>query len=75
MEVLKRLNTEVPSGTSLVVQWVRLCTPNAEGPGFFPGPSPLMLQLTIPRATAETLHSPMSKKIQKKHQVTQQSYT
>ena len=24
------------SGTSLVVQWVRLCTPNAGGPGFDP---------------------------------------
>ena len=25
------------TGTSLVVQWVRLCTPNAGGPGSSPG--------------------------------------
>ena len=24
-------------GTSLVVQWLRLCAPNAEGPGLIPG--------------------------------------
>ena len=24
-------------GTSLVVQWIRLCAPNAEGPGSIPG--------------------------------------
>ena len=24
-------------GTSLVVQWLRLCAPNAEGPGSIPG--------------------------------------
>ena len=29
-------NTYTP-GTSLVVQWVRLCTPNAGGPGSIPG--------------------------------------
>ena len=25
------------SGTSLLVQWLRLCAPNAEGPGLIPG--------------------------------------
>ena len=25
------------SGTSLLVQWLRLCSPNAEGPGSYPG--------------------------------------
>ena len=25
------------TGTSLVVQWLRLCTPNAGGPGSIPG--------------------------------------
>ena len=26
-----------PSGTSLVAQWLRLCAPNAGGPGSIPG--------------------------------------
>ena len=25
------------SGTSLLVQWLRICAPNAEGPGLIPG--------------------------------------
>ena len=28
---------EVDHGTSLVAQWLRLCTPNAGGPGSIPG--------------------------------------
>ena len=47
------------SGTSLLVQWLRLCAPNAEGPGLIPGQgtgshnaetNAYPLQLTIPRA-------------------------
>ena len=52
-------------GTSLVVQWLRLCTPNAGGPGSIPGGGTrsYMLQLrvhqpqqrmTIPRAVTKT---------------------
>ena len=53
----------VPQGTSLVVQWVRLCTSNAGGLGLNPGEGTRtyrmqlrvhMLQLKIPHATAKT---------------------
>ena len=36
-------------GTSLVVQWLRLHTPNAGGPGSIPG--------QIPRATTKSSHA------------------
>ena len=44
------------SGTSLVVQWLRLCTPSAGGPGSIPGRGTRghMLQLKISQATMET---------------------
>ena len=37
------------SGISLVVQWLRLCTPNAGGPGLIPGQGTRshMLQLRV----------------------------
>ena len=43
-------------GTSLVVQWLRLCAPNAGGPGLIPGQGTkyCMPQLKIPRATTKT---------------------
>ena len=46
-------------GTSLVVQWLRLCAPNAWGLGLIPGQGtrPHMLQLRIPRATTKTQSS------------------
>ena len=31
------ITSEVWEGTSLLVQWVRLCVPNAGGPGSIPG--------------------------------------
>ena len=44
------------SGTSLEVQWLRLCTPSAGGPGSIPGRGTRghMLQLKISQATTET---------------------
>ena len=43
LEIIKKKKGENPGrkwtkeGTSLVVQWLRLCTPNAGGPGSIPG--------------------------------------
>ena len=65
--VSHRLNS---AGTSLVVQWLRLHTPNAGGPGLIPGQeirSRLpqlrvhMLQLKIPCAATKTQHSQINK--------------
>ena len=41
------------AGTSWVVQWLRLCAPNAGGPGSIPGQGirSHMLQLNIPHTT------------------------
>ena len=36
----------VSPGTSLVVQWVRLCTPNVGGPGSIPGQRTKSLRAT-----------------------------
>ena len=56
----------IATRTSLVVQWVRLCTPNAGGQGSIPGQGTRshMPQLKIPhaaakipRATTKTGHS------------------
>ena len=47
-------------GTSLMVQWVRLCTPNAGGPGLIPGRgtrSHMHATTKIPCATTKTQHS------------------
>ena len=43
-------------GPSLVVQWLRLCTPNAGSQDLIPGGGsrPNMLQLKIPRAAFKT---------------------
>ena len=60
-------------GTSLVVQWLRLCAPNAGGPGLIPGQGTIshipqlrvrMLQLKkIPHAAIKTWSSQIKKKI------------
>ena len=44
------------SGTPLVVQWLRLCAPNAGGPGSIPGQGTgsHMTQLKIQHATTKT---------------------
>ena len=41
-----------------MVQWLRLLTPNAEGPGLIPGQGTRaqMLQLKIPHAAMKILH-------------------
>ena len=46
------------SGTSLVVQWLRLCTPNAGGPGSIPGQGTRshMPQLKILHDTTKISH-------------------
>ena len=57
-------------GTSLVVQWLRLCTPNAGGPGSVPGQGTrshmpqlkiLHAATKIPHATTKTRHSQINK--------------
>ena len=52
------------SGTSLVVQWLRLQAPNAGGPGLVPGQGTEahMLQLRIPYATMKVRDPAESKK-------------
>ena len=56
---LKSLNC-VCFGTSLVVQWVRLCTPNSGGPGSIPGQGTrsrmLLLSLRAPTKTLCSLN-------------------
>ena len=37
MKVVFGDNLRIFGGTSLVVQWLRLCAPNAGGPGSIPG--------------------------------------
>ena len=56
------------SGTSLVVQWLRLRAPNAGGLGSIPGQGTRshMPQLKILRATTKTQHSQKNKKKKKK---------
>ena len=50
-------------GISLEVQWLRLRTPNAGGPGSNPGQGTRsrILQLQIPHATTRTWHSQINK--------------
>ena len=50
-------------GTSLVVQRLRLCAPNAGDPGLIPGQGvrSRMLQLKIPHATTKTRRSQINK--------------
>ena len=52
--------TRVDAGTSLVVQWVRLCAPNAGGPGLIPGQGTRSLMratMKIPHAATKTWRS------------------
>ena len=50
---------ELVTGTSLVVQWLRLCAPNARGQRSIPSQetSSHMLQLKIPHAATKSLHA------------------
>ena len=77
--VLKHLLTD-PTGTSLVVQWIRLCTPNTGGPGSIPGQGTRfhMLQLKILNVATKTRHSQIKKKKRKEKKrkgVLQRSFT
>ena len=45
------------SGTSLVVQWLRLHAPNAGGPGSIPGQGTKIPQLSLRATTTELAHS------------------
>ena len=55
--VIEDLKDEV--GASLVVQWLRLCAPNAESLGVISGHGtrPCMLQIKIPHAKMKILHA------------------
>ena len=63
----------LPQGTSLVVQWLRLCIPNAGGPGSIPGQGTksrmhatlrvCMLQLKILHAVTKTQRSQIKKSL------------
>ena len=46
------------SGTSLVAQWIRLCAPNAGGPGSIPGQG----TRSHMHATTKTWHNLIKKK-------------
>ena len=50
-------------GTSLEVQWPRLCAPSAGGLGSLPGPGTRshLPQLRVPPATTKTWHSQINK--------------
>ena len=51
---------ELSEGTSLVVQWLRLCASNTGGPGLIPGQSTRsrMLQLRVLVPQLNILHAP-----------------
>ena len=53
-------NRKVEWGTSLAVQWLRLCAPSAVAPGSIPGQetSSHMLQLRVHMLQQKTLHTP-----------------
>ena len=57
----KKKNEEI--GTSLVVQWLRLCVPNAGGPGLMPGQGTRyhMPQLKDPACRSEDPAQPNKK--------------
>ena len=73
--VLKHLLTD-PTGTSLVVQWIRLCTPNTGGPGSIPGQGTRfhVLQLKILNVATKTRHSQIKKKKKDRKGVLQRSF-
>ena len=51
-------------GTSLVVQWLRLCAPSAEGPGLIPGQgtrSHMHATTNTPSAATKTGRSQINK--------------
>ena len=57
--LLERLESEMRQGTSLVVQWLRLHTPNAGDPGSIPGQGTRchMSQLSIYMPQIKVLHT------------------
>ena len=57
--VLDKSRTDQICGISLVVQWLGLQVPNAEGPGLIPGQGTRShkLQLKIPRVTTKIWQS------------------
>ena len=59
----KKILLKVISGTSLVVQWLRLHAPNAGAQGSIPGQGTRshMPQLKIPCAATKTWHSQINK--------------
>ena len=59
--LLTLISLRTSAQTSLVVQWLRLHTPKAGGPGSIPGQGTKfhMPQLSISQATTKTLHSQM----------------
>ena len=68
--IFKHTHTKPTLGTSPVIQWLRLCVPNAGGLGSIPSGEArsqrsqlgvLMLQLKIPHATTKTWHSQINK--------------
>ena len=61
----------LPLGTSPVVQWLRLCAPNAGGPELISGRGSRshMPQRKIPHAAAKTRHSQMNIKNKKRLQL------
>ena len=73
MDFLNRLFFTIKKskmGTSLVVRWLRLCAPNAGGPGLIPAQEIIshlpqlrvpVLQLKIPCAATKTQHSHIKK--------------
>ena len=54
-----KCSISVHSGDSLVVQWLRVCAPNAGGPGSISGQGTRsrMLQLKIPHAAMKIPHT------------------
>ena len=57
----------MPFGTSLVVEWLRLCAPNSGGLGSIPGQGTTShtLQLKIQHATTKTWHSQINQSVNK----------
>ena len=49
------------AGTSLVAQWLRLCAPNAGGPGLIPGPGTRSHMLAATKSSHATTKDPVSR--------------
>ena len=51
----------MPMGTSLVVQWLRLHTPNAGGPGSIPGQGTRSHMHAVTKSSHATTKEPVSR--------------